>query len=376
MGFQCADLPVFPWDLLEPFKQQARAHPQGLIDLSVGTPVDPTPEPIQQALAQAANAPGYPATIGSTALREAIAAHYARDRAVPDLPLTGILPTIGSKEMVAQLPSLLGLGAGDIVAHPTVAYPTYDIGARLAGATPLPADTPDQIPDAAAPDVRLVWLNSPGNPSGQVASVEQMTTWVEWARGRGAVVASDECYAALAWDEPWASNGVPSLLDPRVAGSSLEGKLALYSLSKQSNAAGYRAAWLAGDPALVKILIGLRKHMGMMMPAPVQAAMVVALADRDQVAKQRETYLRRRRVLADGIVQAGYLIEGSGAGLYLWFTTEDRQDCWRTVADLASLGILVAPGAFYGAAGRAHVRMALTGSDRDVAEAAARLSGS
>jgi aspartate/methionine/tyrosine aminotransferase len=149
----------------------------------------------------------------------------------------------------------------------------------------------------------------------------------------------------------------------------------LGSVSKQSNAAGYRAAWLAGDAGLVAAIAELRKHMGMMVPAPVQAALVAALADDSAVAQVRETYRRRREWLLDGIGQAGYQVEGSGAGLYLWFTTPDRQDGWQTVADLAALGILVAPGAFYGETGRSYVRMALTGDDAAIQEAAARLSG-
>jgi aspartate/methionine/tyrosine aminotransferase len=165
------------------------------------------------------------------------------------------------------------------------------------------------------------------------------------------------------------------VLDPRVRGDSLDGLLALYSLSKQSNAAGYRAAWLAGDPALIKRLGELRKHMGMMMPTPIQSAMVAALEDYSHVELQRATYESRRRVLATAVTEAGYIIEHSVAGLYLWLATQDRQDGWRTVADLASLGILVAPGAFYGRAGRAYVRMALTANDRDVSDAAARLAG-
>ncbi|MDR2372703.1 MAG: succinyldiaminopimelate transaminase [Bifidobacteriaceae bacterium] len=374
MGFDAAALPVFPWDLLEPHKAQAARHPGGLIDLSVGTPVDPTPPLIQDALAGAADSPGYPPTIGTAALRRAVVDHYAAARGVTGLAPEGVLATLGSKELIASLASALGLGPGDAVAHPTVAYPTYDVGARLAGARPVPADSPGQVPDELGARVKLVWLNSPANPDGRVAGVADLAAWVEWARARGAVVAADECYAALAWDEPWASAGVPSLLDARVGGGSLDGLLALGSLSKQSNAAGYRAAWVAGDPALIGRLAALRKHMGMMPPGPVQAAMAAALADRSHVARQRETYRRRRRVLLDGIGQAGYLVEGSGAGLYLWFTTPDRQDCWRTVADLASLGILVAPGAFYGAGGAAFVRMALTGSDAAVAEAAARLT--
>ncbi|MDR2252511.1 MAG: aminotransferase class I/II-fold pyridoxal phosphate-dependent enzyme, partial [Bifidobacteriaceae bacterium] len=218
MGFDAARLPAFPWDLLEPLKRQAAAHPRGLIDLSVGSPVDPTPQVVQAALAQAADAPGYPPTIGVRDFRQAVAAHYNAVRGVPDIPAEAVLPSIGSKEAVALLPSLLGLGSDDAVVHPRIAYPTYDAGARLASASPVPADSPGEVPAAVASRVRLVWLNSPANPTGRVLAVDELRAWVEWAREHGAVLACDECYAALAWEEPWASAGVPSELDPRVSG--------------------------------------------------------------------------------------------------------------------------------------------------------------
>lgn len=374
MGLVTAGLPDFPWDSLAPHAATARAHPDGMIDLSVGTPVDPTPAVVQEALAAAADAPGYPTVHGSAALREAVAAWYARRRGVPDLDPASVLPTVGSKELVAWLPSMLGLGPGDVVVHPEAAYPTYDVGARLAGAQPLPAD--DVAAWADRDDVRLVWVNSPGNPTGAVLGVEGLRAVVEAARRIGAVVASDECYALLAWDEPWARDGVPSVLDPRVSGGSHAGLLAVHSLSKQSNLAGYRAAWVAGDPALIAPMLLLRRHAGMMVPAPVQAATLAAIADDDHVDAQRERYHRRREVLRAGVEAAGLEVDASPAGLYLWVRAPGPgQDCWRTVADLAALGILVAPGAFYGPAGARHVRMALTASDAAVAEAAARLAG-
>ncbi|WP_199422368.1 succinyldiaminopimelate transaminase [Actinotalea solisilvae] len=374
MGLVTAGLPDFPWDSLAPHAAAARAHPDGMIDLSVGTPVDPTPRVVREALAAAADAPGYPTVHGSSALREAIAAWYARRRGVPDVDPAAVLPTVGSKELVAWLPSMLGLGPGDVVVHPEAAYPTYDVGARLAGAQPLPAD--DVAAWADRDDVRLVWVNSPGNPTGAVLGVEGLREVVEAARRIGAVVASDECYALLAWDEPWARDGVPSVLDPRVSGGSHEGLLAVHSLSKQSNLAGYRAAWVAGDPALVAPMLLLRRHAGMMVPAPVQAATLAAIADDDHVDEQRARYGRRREVLRAGVEAAGLEVDASPAGLYLWVRAPGPgQDCWRTVADLAALGILVAPGAFYGPAGARHVRMALTASDSAVAEAAARLAG-
>ncbi|MBO3086452.1 succinyldiaminopimelate transaminase [Cellulomonas fengjieae] len=374
MGLLTGALPDFPWDTLTPFAEKARAHPSGIVDLSVGTPVDPTPAVVREALAAAADSPGYPTTHGTAELRQAVVDWFARRRGVPGLDPAAVLPTVGSKELVAFLPALLGLGAGDVVLHPSAAYPTYDVGSRLAGATPEPSDHP--AARLADGDVGLVWLNSPGNPDGAVLGVEQLRAVVDAARAssRPVVVASDECYAELAWDEPWTSAGVPSILDPRVTGGDLTGLLAVYSLSKQSNVAGYRAAFVVGDPELVARLLEVRKHAGMIVPGPVQAAMTAALRDDEHVAAQRTLYGRRRRLLKAAFESAGYAVDGSHAGLYLWVRPEaGGQDSWATVADLAGLGILVAPGAFYGDG--EHVRVALTAPDERVAEAAARLSG-
>ena len=374
MGLLTGALPDFPWDTLAPFGEIARQHPDGIIDLSVGSPVDPTPEPVRQALAEASDAPGYPTTHGSPALREAVSSWFARRRGVPGLDPGAVLATMGSKEFVASLPSLLGFGAGDVVVHPEVAYPTYDVGARLAGATALPAD--DVAAWAGRPDVRLVWLNSPSNPTGAVLGVEQLRAVVAAAREVGAVVASDECYALLPWEEPWLSSGVPSILDPRVCDGSHDRLLAVHSLSKQSNVAGYRSAFVAGDPTLVSGLLEVRKHAGMMSPAPIQAATAAALDDDAHVEAQRVRYGRRRRMLIGALEAAGLVVEESQAGLYLWVRAAGAgQDCWQTVADLAELGILVAPGVFYGPAGSHHVRVSLTAPDAAVAAAVTRLTG-
>ncbi|MBC7290256.1 MAG: succinyldiaminopimelate transaminase [Actinotalea sp.] len=374
MGLLTGALPDFPWDTLVPYQERARRHPDGIVDLSVGTPVDPTPALVRDALAAASDAPGYPTTHGTPALRQAVVDWFARRRGVPGLDPQAVLPTVGSKELVAWLPALLGLGEGDVVVHPEQAYPTYDVGARLAGAEPLPAD--DVAAWEGRSDVRLVWVNSPSNPTGGVLGVPALRRVVEAARRLGAVVASDECYALLAWDEPWKSQGVPSVLDPQVSGGDPTGLLAVHSLSKQSNLAGYRAAFVAGDPALVQRLLAVRKHAGMIVPAPVQAAMAAALADDAHVDAQRERYRRRRAVLLRGLAAAGLEVDASPAGLYLWARAAGAgQDGWATVADLAELGILVAPGAFYGPAAARHVRVALTASDDDVARAAARLEG-
>ena len=369
MGLDASTLPDFPWDTLTPFIERASAHPDGAVNLSVGTPVDATPAVVREALVAAADSPGYPATYGTPALRAAVAGWFARRRGVPSVDPLGVLPTVGSKELVGLLPALLGLGEGDVVVHPAVAYPTYDVGARLAGATPLPADDPSEW--AGNPAVKLVWVNSPSNPTGEVKGVEYLRSVVESARALGAVVASDECYAELAWDEPWAADGVPSILDPRVCGGTHDDLVAVYSLSKQSNLAGYRAAFVAGDPALVRGLLETRKHIGLMMPGPVQEAMTAALSDDTHVAAQREVYRARREVLADALTRAGFTIDASSAGLYLWATR--HEDAWDTVGWFADRGIVVAPGTFYGAAGVRHVRVALTASDERIAAAARRL---
>jgi succinyldiaminopimelate transaminase len=367
MGFETR-LPDFPWDSLTSYAARAREHPDGIVDLSVGTPVDPTPRVAQEALRAAADAPGYPLTTGPAELREAIVDWYARRRGVTGLTPEAVLPTIGSKELVAVLPSLLGFQSGDVVVHPRVAYPTYDIGARLAGATPLPSD---EVADwAGNPSVKLIWLNSPGNPHGKVADLHQLRAVVTAAREIGAVVANDECYAELAWTAQWA-DGVPSILDPRVTEGDLSGLLSVYSLSKQSNLAGYRAAFIAGDGGLVAGLLELRKHMGMMVPAPVQAAMCAVLRDDAGVAEQRQRYARRRDELAAAFRAAGYLIDDSDAGLYLWLRPKRSQGCWDTVGELAELGILTAPGAFYG--DEIHVRAALTATDERITAASERL---
>lgn len=369
MGLFASALPDFPWDSLTPYQRRAAEHPDGVVNLSVGTPVDPTPVVVADALRDAANAPGYPQTYGTPALREAVAAWYARRRGVPSLDPAGVLPTVGSKELVALLPAMLELSAGDTVVHPAVAYPTYDVGARLAGARPLPVTSVDEWRGDAS--VKLVWVNSPSNPTGAVASVEKLREIVAAAREIGAVVASDECYAELAWTGEYAQTGAPSILDPRVAGDSHDGLLSVYSLSKQSNLAGYRAAFVAGDPAIIKRLLELRKHAGFMVPWPVQEALRVALGDDAHVAAQRELYRARRDTLASALRTAGFTIDASDAGLYLWSTRDE--DAWDTVAWFAERGIVVAPGAFYGPLGARHVRVALTASDADIASAAARL---
>ncbi|WP_026530273.1 succinyldiaminopimelate transaminase [Haematomicrobium sanguinis] len=376
------DLPDYPWESLAPYREIAATHPQGVIDLSIGTPIDPTPEVIQDALRHASDAPGYPTTHGSRELREAIAQWFSRRRQSPEVNPDGVLPTVGSKEAVAWLPALLGLGNGDIVVYPRVAYPTYDMGARLAGAEGIAADSLEELSAEQRGRVKLVWINSPGNPTGNVLDKDALAKIVEQTRQVGAVLASDECYAELGWgrwDVQLGGEPVPSLLNPEVNGGSLDGLIALYSLSKQSNLAGYRAAFMAGDPSLIEPVLTARKHAGMIVPAPVQNAMIAALGDEAHVVEQKGRYRARREVLRPALTALGLTIEESHAGLYLWgsFTGGDAeptaQDTWDAVERFARMGIVVGPGVFYGKDGDGFVRVALTASDEDIEAAAARM---
>lgn len=367
-----ARLPEYPWDELAPIAEKARAFPGGAVDLSIGTPVDPVPAVIQEALIAAANAPGYPLTAGTPELRSAAAGWLARSLGVHVDPVT-VLPVIGTKEFIAWLPTMLALGPSDTVIYPTLAYPTYGIGARLAGSASVavdaaaPAGQPAAL-DAAPASAKLLWVNSPSNPTGRVLSAGALRGAVAWSRSRGAVLASDECYIELAWDA-----APVSVLHESVRGDSLDGVLAVFSLSKRSNLAGYRAGFVTGDPALMKDLLLVGRQAGMIVPGPVQAAMIAALSDDTHAAEQRARYAARRAILVEGLTAAGFRIEHSEAGLYLW-ATRPGLDCWAACELLASeCGILVGPGSFYGPEGNAYIRVALTATDERVAAAGTRL---
>ena len=365
-------LEAYPWDRLAAVRQTAEAHPGGIVDISIGTPVDPTPELVQVALRAAADAPGYPTVDGTAQLREAIASWSKRVRGIELDPDSEILPTVGSKEFVAALPSLLGLARlGLRVACPSQAYPTYEIGARLAGVECVRINAADIAAGASLEGVGLLWLNSPSNPTGRIDSLEELRAVVAEARRHGTVVAGDECYAALNWR---GEGPTPSVLDPDVIGDDRSGVLSVYSLSKQSNLAGYRASFVTGDRVLIRELTTTRKHQGMIIPAPVQAAMVAALNDDAHWKQQREAYRRRREILRPAVEQAGLRIDHSEAGLYLWATR--GEDCMATLEWLAGLGIMAGPGFIYGPEGGQHVRLALTAPDDRICAAAQRLCGS
>jgi len=358
-----ARLPAYPWDQLRDLKQRAATHPDGLVDLSIGTPVDRVPRAVRSALADGSDFPGYPTTQGTLALRRSYSRWLARAHEVEGLDPVAVIPTIGSKEAVSGLPFQLGLGSKDTVAIPELAYPTYEVGARLASAQLMRTDSPLA---ATTGHVSLLWLNSPSNPTGAVLPVETLRKIVGWARANHTIVASDECYIDLGWDvQPI------SILHDDISGGDHTGLLALHSLSKRSNLAGYRIGFISGDPALVNQLLQVRKHMGLIMPGPVQAAAIAALDDDGHVMAQRSRYSNRRTVLLDALIDSGLTVDHSEAGLYLWVTR--GQDGAKTAAWFADHGILVALGEFYGPAGKQHVRVSLTAPDADIDKVVRRL---
>ena len=350
-------LPDFPWDALAPYGVIARTHPEGAIDLSVGTPVDATPEFIQSALREASNSPSYPLTMGTPELREAIT-----EWAKKTLGVTGdfgVLPLIGSKEFVAWLPTFI---EAQKVLYPDVAYPTYLVGALLAQ-----ADATAVSLDASQwPAADMAWVNSPSNPTGRVHSEAEYRSAIAWSRTNKSVLVSDECYLEF-------GDSVKPTSILKYTDGDNKNILAVFSLSKRSSMAGYRAAFIVGDPALIAKILEVRKHAGMMVALPVQKAMVVALSDDRHVAEQRVRYNARRATLLPALIAAGFAIDHSEAGLYIWASRQE--DCWDSVAWLAEIGIIATPGIFYGELGSRHIRIAMTATDAQISDAARRIHG-
>lgn len=337
---------------MAPYGEKAKQYPGGFIDLSQGTPVDATPKFIQEALNQASNSPSYPLTAGSSQLREAI-----KNWAISTLGATGdfdVLPVIGSKEFVALLPTFL---QSKKVLYPQIAYPTYLVGALLASAQA----TAVGIKAADWPKADLAWINSPANPTGQVLSNSQISAAINWGRANNAVIASDECYLSF-------SDQAKSIL--ALTEGDNTGILAVHSLSKRSNMAGYRAAFVVGDTKLIDQIRQIRKHAGLMVPGPIQQAMIAALSDDNHAKEQAQRYTRRRAKLINVLTNAGFTIEYSQAGLYVWCSK--NEDCYETVDWFAELGILVTPGSFYGSDN--FVRIALTAHDQDIDKVVERLA--
>jgi succinyldiaminopimelate transaminase len=357
--------PPYPYDRLDRLVPVAERHAGGVVDLSIGTPIDPPPPAVVAALAASDSERGYPPSIGSVAFREA-AARWVGRRFGVDLDAGLVGACIGTKEFVGTLPQWLKLRSPerDTVLYPAVSYPTYSMGATLAGcrpvAVPMTSDGRlqlDAVDPADAERALVLWVNSPGNPTG---GVDDLGVVARWGRSHGVPVFSDECYVEFTW-----SGQGRSILEHGV-----DGVVAVHSLSKRSNLAGVRVGFYAGDPDLVRYLHEVRKHVGMMVPGPAQAAGIVALDDDDHVELQRRRYLRRLERTAEILgAWSGRPIALPAGGFYLWF---DAGDGWEFTERLAAAGgALVSPGEFYGA--ERHVRVAVVQPDERIELVAERL---
>ncbi len=413
-------LEPYPYDRLNGIRNLASKHAGGAIDLSVGSPIDPPPDAALQALAMSEDMSedisSYPPSVGTLAYREACASWLSRRFGV-SMDAGNIGACIGTKEFVASLPGYLRLlhesrGAGsadeegsrdsvvgsrnvgnkelgnrdvgnrdgavgnrDTVLFPELSYPTYSMGARLAGlrAVGVPAGGRAAL-ESISPEDRdralLLWVNSPSNPTGMLS---ELPVYAEWGREHGILVVSDECYADYIWnDEGWPH----TILDSSDGTHGLDGVLAVHSLSKRSNFAGARAGFYTGDPSVVAFLVELRKHAGLMVPAPIQAAAIAALADDNHVVRQRDIYYSRLVRLVDILSALGIEATLPQGSFYLWVKVPlSMGDCWDMTEWLAvTLGIVVSPGEFYGIGGKGHVRIAAVVSEENLATLVQRLA--
>ncbi|MGH9210017.1 MAG: aminotransferase class I/II-fold pyridoxal phosphate-dependent enzyme [Acidimicrobiales bacterium] len=358
-GFQP---PPYPYDRLDGLREQAERLAGGIVDLSIGTPCDPPPSPVIAALAGSGAERGYPPSVGTPAFREA-AARWMKRRFGAELEPVQVAACIGTKEVVAGLPHWLRLRQPDrdTVLYPVPSYPSYAMGATLAGCRAVPYGTLDEIDDTDAARALCLWVNTPANPSGELAD---LAAAAQWGRSHGVPVLSDECYIEFTWDRAGET----------ILHQGIDGVLALQSLSKRSNLAGARVGFYAGDPDLVHYLSEVRKHAGFMPPGPVQAAAVVAFDDDEHVDQQRGRYRRRLELMAQALRSYGLPCELPAGAFYLWVAAPGG-DAWGLAADLASKGgVLVAPGDLYGDAGAGFVRVAVVQPDDRLALVADRLA--
>jgi succinyldiaminopimelate transaminase len=353
-------LPPYPYDRVAALGKLAQALPGGVVDCSIGTPCDPPAPGVIEALASSGSERGYPASAGSPALIGAAAAWLERRFGLPTVPPAAVAACVGTKELVASVPHILRLGqpGRDTVLYPSVSYPTYAMGAALAGCRAVPVPPLlghpggldlGAIADADAARALVLWSNSPSNPTGGLGD---LAAEAAWGRARGVPVFSDECYAEFTW------NGAPRT----ILEHGFEGVVAVHSLSKRSNLAGVRVGFYAGDPELVEFLRSVRRHAGLMVPGPAQAAGAAALSDDEHVEVQRGRYRKRLAFMADILARAGCPVELPEGGFYLWVPVPAAQwpDAWSMAEDLARRGgILVSPGDLYGEEGAGFVRLAV-----------------
>ena len=354
--------PPYPYDRLDELKPLGAHHDGGIVDCSIGTPMDAPPPGVIAALGNSNAERGYPPSIGTPEFREAVATWTSHRLGCELDPAKEIAAAVGTKEFVVGLPHWMKLRRPDrdTVLYPAVSYPSYEMGAVLAGcrAVPVPVDTNWTIRlDAISAEDRsralLLWVNTPGNPAG---GLDDLDAAAEWGRSHHIPVFSDECYCEFTWDGP-----------PRtILSTGNQGVVAVHSLSKRSNLAGVRVGFYAGDPELVDYLREVRKHAGFMVPGPAQAAAVAALSDQEHVNHQREIYLDRLHRLANVMTAMGVETTIPRGGFYLWLPAPDG-DAWAFTRQLVEqIGLLVSPGEFYGSAGTNYVRIAAVQPDEKI----------
>ncbi|MGO9028463.1 MAG: aminotransferase class I/II-fold pyridoxal phosphate-dependent enzyme [Acidimicrobiales bacterium] len=368
--------PPYPYDRLAAVARRTteRFGTDWLVDCSVGTPCDPPPAAVVEAMASSGTERGYPASIGSAAYRRAAAGWLARRFGVAVDPDTEVAACVGTKELVASTAQYLRLRnpGRDTVLYPAVSYPTYAMGAMLGGCRAVPVDELPgggldlgSIDPGDAERALLVWTNTPSNPTGQLTD---MGAVADWGRRHGVPVFSDECYAEFTWDGPART----------VLSHGTDGVVAVHSLSKRSNLAGARAGFYAGDPGLVGYLADVRRHAGLMVPGPVQAGAVVAFDDDRHVDEQRRRYRERLGYLRSVLGRAGLTCDPPRGGFYLWVPVPDAAvgGGWGLTETLAvEGGLLVSPGEFYGPGGSGFVRVAVVQPMERLRQVAERLAG-
>jgi succinyldiaminopimelate transaminase len=372
--------PDYPYDRLDPAREAAARHPGGLVDLSIGTPTDPPPEVALAELARSeadgdrdGSARGYPASIGSVELRQAVAL-WMKERLGAAVPLDALAICVGTKEFVATVPQWLKLRTPgrDTVLYPAISYPTYEMGALLAGLRPVPVPVDEQwcvdlgaIDPADADRALMLWVNTPGNPAG---GLDDLPAAAEWGQAHGVPVFSDECYAEFTWAGP-----PRTILGAGGGADGLDGVVAVHSLSKRSNMAGMRVGWYGGDRQLVAYLREVRKHAGFMVPGPVQRAAAAALADQEHVEVQRGRYLERLIRARDVLAAIGVECALPGGGFYLWAPAPGGDE-WAWVDWMAEkAGVIVSPGSFYGERGAGYARLAMVAPTEQLELVASRL---
>jgi succinyldiaminopimelate transaminase len=367
---------TYPFVKLDEAKRRLRAEGVELIDFGKGDPREPTDPRIRRALAESlTEISSYPLAEGLPELRAAVAAWCGRRFGVTVDPDTEVVPTYGSKEAIFLLAQVLVDRDSEkrLVVTTEPGYPVPDRGAAFAGADvlqlPLLAEN-SFLPDLDAVEAEtwaraaIVWINYPNNPTGAVAPLDFLARLAELSREHDFLVASDEAYTELWFDEP-----PHSALEVRELGN----VCVFNTLSKRSSMTGYRSGFVAGDAELIRALKQFRPSVGTAPQEFVQLASVVAWEDEEHVERARDAYRRKRDVLLAVLDGKRIRVAGGSATMYLWLEVPDGDRSDEFAERLLEHGLVVSPGSFFGPAGEGYWRMALVPTEDECRRAAAIL---